>query len=616
MVDLILDPAPGGPTTDGTTIFTDMYNEIANRLGLVRPTADRVIVSSATGLYIASTITTTKLGFLTDVTSNLQAQIDGKAATVHTHVRADITNLFPIVTADIGNDQVTYAKIQNVSVTDRLLGRDTAAAGDIEEISLDATLEFTGALAIRRAALTGDVTAPAGSNTTTIAVDAVTDTKLRNSVAVSVIGRAANSVGDPADIAAAANDQLLRRVTDALSFGQLTVGMFPDDVVTYAKIQNVSATSRFLGRITAAAGDIEELTGTQATTLLDVFTSALKGLAPASGGGTTNFLRADGTWAAPAGGGSHAFLSATHTDTVASTPVRGGVVRANATPAWEQLAKGADATVFQSDSLDALWRTSLKLAQITAPATPATNQLETYAFEMGTPQLRTKDEYGLVDVGQRRNAFAFQKEFFIGLGTDTGAGAADLIHWGVVMATVLGTLANVAGDADGQRKNFLTSATINTDSGLDGNYTQTSLEKDPDVTIKFKFISTTLRRGWVGWTEANHMASDSTAATHKFALRLSTAPAVTGFTIVHSDGTTEVVEAQIQASDALIHTIRLVGDNANSRWGYSFDGAAIVWITTNIPTAAQMMGLHATIRTLEAVAKNMDFWYASGVMNE
>lgn len=34
-----------------------------------------------------------------------------------------------------------------------------------------------------------------------------------------------------------------------------------------------------------------------------VFTSGLNGLAPASGGGTSNFLRADGTWAAPSGGG-------------------------------------------------------------------------------------------------------------------------------------------------------------------------------------------------------------------------------------------------------------------------------------------------------------------------
>lgn len=75
-----------------------------------------------------------------------------------------------------------------------------------------------------------------------------------------------------------------------------------NDVVTYAKMQNVSATSRFLGRITAAAGDIEELTGTQATTLLDNFTSGLKGLTPLSGGGTSNFLRADGTWATPPSG--------------------------------------------------------------------------------------------------------------------------------------------------------------------------------------------------------------------------------------------------------------------------------------------------------------------------
>lgn len=65
-----------------------------------------------------------------------------------------------------------------------------------------------------------------------------------------------------------------------------------------------AATARFFGRITAAGGAGEELTGTQATTLLDSFTSALKGLAPASGGGTANFLRADGTWAAPAGGAS------------------------------------------------------------------------------------------------------------------------------------------------------------------------------------------------------------------------------------------------------------------------------------------------------------------------
>jgi len=64
---------------------------------------------------------------------------------------------------------------------------------------------------------------------------------------------------------------------------------------------NQIATSSILGRVTASTGNIETLTGTQATTLLNVFTSSLKGLAPASGGGTTNFLRADGTWAAAGG---------------------------------------------------------------------------------------------------------------------------------------------------------------------------------------------------------------------------------------------------------------------------------------------------------------------------
>jgi hypothetical protein len=42
----------------------------------------------------------------------------------------------------------------------------------------------------------------------------------------------------------------------------------PNNSWTYAKIQDVSATSRFLGRITSGAGDIEELTGAQAFSLI------------------------------------------------------------------------------------------------------------------------------------------------------------------------------------------------------------------------------------------------------------------------------------------------------------------------------------------------------------
>lgn len=62
--------------------------------------------------------------------------------------------------------------------TDRLAGRDTAGTGALEEISVGNGLEFTGSGGIRRSALTGDVTASAGSNATTIANNAVTTAKI------------------------------------------------------------------------------------------------------------------------------------------------------------------------------------------------------------------------------------------------------------------------------------------------------------------------------------------------------------------------------------------------------------------------------------------------------
>lgn len=52
--------------------------------------------------------------------------------------------------------------------TDRLAGRDTAGTGALEEISVGGGLEFTGSGGIQRSALTGDATASAGSNATTV----------------------------------------------------------------------------------------------------------------------------------------------------------------------------------------------------------------------------------------------------------------------------------------------------------------------------------------------------------------------------------------------------------------------------------------------------------------
>jgi hypothetical protein len=52
---------------------------------------------------------------------------------------------------------------------------------------------------------------------------------------------------------------------------------------------------------TAATRLLTSSTGADVT--LPLFSSADAGLVGGSGGGTANFLRADGTWAAPGGGG-------------------------------------------------------------------------------------------------------------------------------------------------------------------------------------------------------------------------------------------------------------------------------------------------------------------------
>lgn len=89
--------------------------------------------------------------------------------------------------------------------------------------------------------------------------DGITDAKLRNSGGLSVIGRSANTSGDPADITAGSDGDVLRRAGTVLGFGQIVTAGITDANVTYAKIQNVSATDKVLGRSTAGAGVVEEI---------------------------------------------------------------------------------------------------------------------------------------------------------------------------------------------------------------------------------------------------------------------------------------------------------------------------------------------------------------------
>lgn len=77
--------------------------------------------------------------------------------------------------------------------------------------------------ALGRADHTDILVAP-DNNEWIIAPNAVTDEKFRDSAALSVIGRATNSVGDPADIIAATAGELLRRYANAVTFGSTMEG--------------------------------------------------------------------------------------------------------------------------------------------------------------------------------------------------------------------------------------------------------------------------------------------------------------------------------------------------------------------------------------------------------
>lgn len=84
--------------------------------------------------------------------------------------------------------------------------------------------------------------------------------------------------------------------------------LIPDATIPSGSITNAQladeAQATIKGRASGAGtGAPQDLTATQATAILNTFTTSLQGLVPASGGGTTNFLRADGTFAAPSGAG-------------------------------------------------------------------------------------------------------------------------------------------------------------------------------------------------------------------------------------------------------------------------------------------------------------------------
>jgi hypothetical protein len=112
-----------------------------------------------------------------------------------------------------------------------------------------------------------------GTANITLANDSVDNNQLRNSGALSVIGRSANSAGDPADISAtAASGAVLRESGHVLGFGTLAPEAFADNTIAEGRLNISDVTTK------------------------NVSTSA-HGFAPKAPNDTRQWLRGDASWA-------------------------------------------------------------------------------------------------------------------------------------------------------------------------------------------------------------------------------------------------------------------------------------------------------------------------------
>ncbi len=137
----------------------------------------------------------------------------------------------------------------------------------------------------------------ASTGTDQIENDSVTNPKLRNSEALSVIGRASNSTGDPADIKALSDNTFCVRRGTALGFGPIVDADIPstiarDSEVSAAVTAHEAAANPHPTYLTQAEGDALYQPLAAVLSMIRTGTGSPEGVVTATVGNL--FLRSDG----------------------------------------------------------------------------------------------------------------------------------------------------------------------------------------------------------------------------------------------------------------------------------------------------------------------------------
>lgn len=154
-----------------------------------------------------------------------------------------------LAAGSVSAPSLSFAADTGVGFYRQAAGNMSAAAGGTEILRINASgLDLRSALSVNGTAGLDTANIRDGAVTTAKLNDnAVTDAKLRDSAALSVIGRSANSAGDPADIAAGTDGHVLRRSGTTLDFGTLTSASFDSSAfATQSEMEAASATNKIV----------------------------------------------------------------------------------------------------------------------------------------------------------------------------------------------------------------------------------------------------------------------------------------------------------------------------------------------------------------------------------